>query len=210
MSQIPPMSAPPPAYLPPARPQSNVAAVVSLITGILGCIPGVSLLAVILGIVGIVKAGRPNVGGKGLAIAGLILGLIGCLGWTGGGLFIAVTAKKLVAEGAPARAVAKQFATDVGKGDADAAIRDCSSSMSPDKVRAAVSEAQSWGAFRDATFLAFNLNTNNGSKTMTIGGSAVFANATKPFSATLNQEDGVYRIIDFSFGPPQTNAPTQP
>jgi hypothetical protein len=197
------MSPPPPAFLPPAPKQNNVAAIVSLISGILSCIPGASLLAIILGIVGLAKAGKPNVGGKGLAIAGLLLGLIGTLGWVGGVTAITLKARAVIAQGAPARAVAKQFATDVGRGDADAALRDCSSSINADKVRAAVAQAQPWGALQDTTFVALNFNNQNGAKSVTVGGVAVFANAKKTFTATLDQEDGAYRITDFNFADQQ-------
>jgi hypothetical protein len=198
--QVPPMSPPPVGYYPPAPKQNNIAAIISLITGILGCIPGVSLIAIVLGIVGLSKAGKPNVGGKGLAIAGIILGVLGTLGWAGGGLAIGLGARKLIAAGAPARAVAKQFATDIGNGDADAAIKECSASMSPDTVRAAVTAAQPWGPFKDSTFVSIGLNDQNGVKTATVGGSVIFANANKPFNATLIQEGDVYKISEFHFG----------
>jgi prepilin-type processing-associated H-X9-DG protein len=53
-------------------------AVASLITGIVSfCVPVLgSLAAIITGIVGIVKTSRPRVGGRGMAIAGLVLGLL--------------------------------------------------------------------------------------------------------------------------------------
>jgi hypothetical protein len=193
------MSSPPPAYLPPAPKQNNVAAIIALITGILGCIPGVSLLAIILGFVGIIKAGKPNVGGKGMAIAGLILGLIGTVGWVGGTAAIALKARAVFAQTAPARDASRRFATAIGSGDADAAMRECSSSVSADKVHTAITQAQSWGAFKDATFFSFNMNNQNGLKLFTVAGSAIFTNTAKPFQATLDQEDGVYKITDFNF-----------
>ena len=62
------------------------AAIASLICGILGCVPFItSLLAVILGFVGIKATSNGRAGGRGMAIAGLILGLLGIFGWGLGG-----------------------------------------------------------------------------------------------------------------------------
>ena len=106
----PPMSHQPPAPSahysshPPGR--TSAAAVTSLVLGILGCVPFVTgLLAVILGIVGIRKTRQSNIGGRGMAIAGLVLALVSLAGWglLGGGLGIGYIRSK------PARVVADLF-----------------------------------------------------------------------------------------------------
>jgi prepilin-type processing-associated H-X9-DG protein len=53
-------------------------AITSLVFGIISfCIPFfASVVAIVTGIVGIVKTSRPRVGGRGMAIAGLVLGLL--------------------------------------------------------------------------------------------------------------------------------------
>src|SRR4051812_37002466 len=94
------------AYAQP--PRTSLAAVMSLVCGILGCIPLItSILAVLLGIVGIVVTRDPRRTGRGLAIAGLILGLIGVVGWTalGGGLWTVYVTSRPVAN------IARQFTT---------------------------------------------------------------------------------------------------
>lgn len=63
------------AYAPAAP--TNVLAIVSLILSILG----ISIVAVILGHMAMSKIAKTGEQGKGLAIAGLILGYIGCLAW---------------------------------------------------------------------------------------------------------------------------------
>lgn len=57
-------------------------ALTSLVTGILSfCIPILgSIVAIVTGIVGIVRTGRPQVGGRGMAIAGLVLGGVSLIG----------------------------------------------------------------------------------------------------------------------------------
>src|SRR4051812_31685148 len=90
-------SPPPPGYPnppqqpfqpgPPASgPRTNGWAIASLICGLLGCIPGIaSLLAIVFGIVGVKKANEPQTSGKGIAITGIVLGLVGLLLWAGCG-----------------------------------------------------------------------------------------------------------------------------
>lgn len=63
----------------PQQQKSNPMAVTSLVFGVLSfCIPIIaSLVAIITGIIGLNKTKDPAVGGKGLAIAGVVLGIVG-------------------------------------------------------------------------------------------------------------------------------------
>ena len=56
--------------------QTNGFAIASLICGILGCTGIGAILAIVFGILGIQKTKDPRYGGKGLAIAGLVLGIV--------------------------------------------------------------------------------------------------------------------------------------
>ena len=74
MSQFPP---PPPmgghqAYV--QRPQTNVPAIISLICGLVGCFVITPIVGIITGIIGLSKA--KVAGGKGMAIAGIILSVV--------------------------------------------------------------------------------------------------------------------------------------
>jgi predicted Zn finger-like uncharacterized protein len=62
-------------------PATSGMAIASLVCGLLFCVIPVisSLLAIIFGIIGISKTKDPRVGGKGMSIAGLILGCVGLL-----------------------------------------------------------------------------------------------------------------------------------
>lgn len=70
-------------YTEPER--TSVAAVFSLVCSLVCCIPGVSLLGAVLGLVALLGIGRSRgrVGGRGLAIAGIILGLLFTMLWVG-------------------------------------------------------------------------------------------------------------------------------
>ena len=77
-SQYPPY--PPQTY---GAPSTNGWAVTSLVSGIMSfCIPVLgSLVAIITGILGIAGSTRRRIGGKGMAVTGLVLGLISTLFW---------------------------------------------------------------------------------------------------------------------------------
>jgi hypothetical protein len=124
MTQIPPPPAVPPSAGMPSGygvsepKRTNGPAIASLVCGVLGCVPFItSLIAIGLGIIGLKKAKDPQVGGKGLAIAGLILGILGIGGWTlfGGGIFALIKGTETQRE------VARQFIKDMSAGNVDAA-----------------------------------------------------------------------------------------
>ncbi len=91
---IPPAPPPPPGVVPPppggiapigysgprydqSAQQSNGMAIASLVLGLVGfCIPGLGIVAIILGGIAIKKTADPRVGGKGMAVAGLVLGIV--------------------------------------------------------------------------------------------------------------------------------------
>ena len=66
-----------------APPRNNTMAIVALVAGIGGLtiLPGVaSLVAVICGHIGLGQISRTNEGGRGMGIAGLIMGYVGVIG----------------------------------------------------------------------------------------------------------------------------------
>jgi len=72
----------PPAASTPAPavgPKTNVLAIVSLVTGILG----LSIVAIITGHIGLSQIKKRGEGGNVLAIVGLVLGYLGSLIWIG-------------------------------------------------------------------------------------------------------------------------------
>lgn len=148
MSQYPPTTMPPPMYPQPGMyPQrTSAAAVTSLIFGIIGCLVVTGLIAVITGIIGISATKNPAVKGRGMAIAGLILGLLGmgaggvCIG--GGGL-IYFAAK-------PAIQTVSGLAEAASKGDYDKAMQFVDANKVPkEKLVAIVDDLKSLGEFKE-------------------------------------------------------------
>src|SRR6266550_1464930 len=67
--------------MPPQRKASG-AAIAALIFGILGCVPLITgLIAIVCGFIGIRTTRDPRYSGRGMAVAGLILGLLSVVIW---------------------------------------------------------------------------------------------------------------------------------
>jgi hypothetical protein len=181
----------------PERPRTSFAAIASLVCGILGCIPLItSILAVLLGIVGIIATQNPRRTGRGIAIAGLVLGLIGIVGWTalGGGVWSFYVTSRPVAN------VAKQFTSDLAKGDVAAAAKQCEPSIDDAQLTKAAEEMKAWGSLQDLTLAARTVNTVNGVTTWNLVGAARFSGGNKGAMFELHkQADGSCKITSFNF-----------
>ena len=112
----------PGAYPPP--PSGNGFAVASLICSILGfCVFFLGgLLGVIFGLLGLRRAREPGAPGKGLAIAGIVIGVLSLIT---SGLFAAGGAKlfqKVMGIAGPMQKVSQQYVTELQQGNIDAAM----------------------------------------------------------------------------------------
>jgi hypothetical protein len=179
------------------------------VLGILGCVPLLTgLLAVIFGIAGIRTTRDPRFGGRGLAIAGLVLGLASLIGWSLFGGLIGVG----FVRSQPARAVAQQFTTDLSAGDVATAQSRCTGSVARPPLDAAAASMQPWGPLLDMTSSQFNYGVYSGSETCALNGVATFANTRANYSFRLVKQAGVFKVEAFSFvdqkGVPAT-APTK-
>jgi hypothetical protein len=205
VTQIPPTGPqspwpPQPGAFPPPQ-QSNGWSIASLICGLLLCIPGLtSLLAVIFGIAGIKKSARPQIGGRGLAIAGLVLGILGLLGWAGvaGGTWWGWGFFKSEMLN-PAKQTAGTFLNDLSAGDFTKARAAATSDMSDNELKDLSEALKGMGSFKDFSLSGFDAKSLGGdSVRMDLNGTANFQNGRKSFSATFsgNRRDG-FKIEDF-------------
>lgn len=209
MSQFPP---PPPGQgyppMPPGQPgipygnmpaprTTSGAAITSLICGILGCIPFVtSLIAIITGFIGIKSTSRPNVGGRGLAITGLILGFIGIIGWTAGTFFFVKVGKEAYA----AITSGQQFTTDVMNGNFANAAQYTTSSLTQKDLENLRDQMKDWGSLTDMQIAGVDRSATLGGNSLTVNGKATFATAgQKDFSLVLTEENGKLKIAGVEF-----------
>jgi hypothetical protein len=212
MSQMPPGGPPnyPPNYppyvppgmqgpsgysLPPAT-RTSGAAVTSLVCGLIMCIPFVTgLVAVITGFIGIATTSNPAVRGRGMAIAGLILGLLSIAGWglLGGGTAV-------LFHGSHAQRVfAKQYLADLSAGNVDLCAQHSSSRLTKDQIAVFSKQAQGWGALNDSTVFAFSLDNKNGTFKGAVSGACKFASGTHTFALTLVKESDALKVDSFQW-----------
>ncbi len=196
MSQYPPTTMPPPAYPNMAPQRTSAAAVASLIFGILGCLVITGIIAVITGIIGISATKNPNVKGRGMAIAGLILGLIGTIG---GGLCIGgggLTAYAIYKEAKPAIETVSGLADAASKGDYDKAMTFVDpTAITKEELQTIVDDLKSLGEFQDFK-PGQKTNVDFTAGKIDLEGTMKFKNgATRSLDVSLRkQTDGKYKI----------------
>lgn len=80
----------------PEAERTSVMAILSLVCSIICCIPGLGVLGVLLGVFSLIGIGGSGgrVRGKGLAIAGIILGLLATTLWVGMYMLVSADAKQ--------------------------------------------------------------------------------------------------------------------
>jgi len=206
MSQFPPPGQPAqPAYqMQPS--QSNGWGLASLICGLLSfCTGGVAgILAIIFGFVGISKSKKTN-SGKGMSIAGLLLGLLSMAGWVifllVGGLAILGLAKA----SEPARMANQQFIKDLASGSASTAAND-TDGMAPTDVQALVDQVKDLGAVKDVTNIVFNVVND----TADLTGVATFDKGKRGYSVHEVKKGDGWKISSFTFDQASVPATTEP
>ena len=133
--------------MPPVSRTSGLA-VVSLVCSLIFCIPLLGLLGAVLGIASLRATRQPGVRGRGLAIGGIIVGLLATAAWIGGVIAVSIGFKMVL--GAAHQPVAT-FISDYNKGDDtaiyQAASADFRKSVSYDKLHEILEAARTqWGS----------------------------------------------------------------
>lgn len=178
-------------------PRTNGFAIASFIVGLIGCVPLLSgILAIIFGILGIKTASRPGYGLKGLAIAGIVLGVLGILAWSG----VVVGAYYALRYTSPPRMVAKQFAQDLSAGNGSAALAK-STGISQAKIDAEIAKLKGKGGIQDITLPMIHVNSTNGRTTWHFTGTITFKSGTASYDVDLLEQGKTYRVTQFTIGP---------
>ena len=181
--------------VPPQR-QTSGAAIASLIFGILGCIPYVTgFLAVVLGILGIRKTSDPRYSGRGMAIGGLLLGLISLVLWglLGGGVYVAYM------YGKPSREASNQFIRDLSVSNIAAAQGKCTTRVTREELSAAADKLKPLGVLQDTTLIAV-MDKSRGRDAVKVAGAAQFPNGVAVIcELDLVKQGGELKIDGFSF-----------
>lgn len=176
----------PPAYTPPPARKLSISSMLSLICGILGCVPfATGALAVLLGIIGMIRTSNPLKSGRWMAILGMVLGLMSLGVWTifGGFIFAVVAGTQ------PVRTAAHDFIRDVAAGN-DVAAKAETLGMADEDYATIAAQIKEMGAFKDTLFPA-TIVTND---TANLGGAATFDKGVLEVTADLKKDATGWKV----------------
>ena len=191
---------PPPGYGMPPQ-QSNGMAIAGLICAIVGfCVWYLGgLLGVIFGIIGLRKTRDPRIGGRGVAIASIIVGSLSLLWSIGFTVLFAIGGVAMFSASQKPRAVAREFVQYLDQGNTQAAMADATSDLSTEDLEKLSKKLQNLGTFNDMTSLVVNINETNGRGSCRLQGSATFTNGTAQYDITLVNHNGTWKVSDATF-----------
>lgn len=195
MTQIPPpppMQPTVPNYGAGAPKKTNGLAIASIITAVVGfCVPVVGgLAAIILGVLGIRKSRES--GGKGLAIAGVVVGVISLIVPL---LFFGSIFGIVMGATSAGRDAAKQWMVATSAGDIDKAVSLSSAAVTREEIEAIHETLKPLGAFQDMT--SSNVNLQNSE--LHLQGTATFANGTQAYKMVLINTGDAWKLEGLEF-----------
>jgi hypothetical protein len=180
-------------YPPPAAPRSNPLAIVSLVCGIIGCFVITAVAGLITGVIAFAIGGRS--GGRGMAIAGIILSALWLAGIVGGGYF--GYQKLVVFVGEQAKPPTMAFVNDLADGDTKSAS--IQSSMTQGELEKLSDQIKPLGKLKDIKITQPNYTNNNGVITINFVGTGTFEKGgPKKISATLVGGGGTLKLSAFN------------
>lgn len=173
--------------------QTNGWSIAALITGIVGfCLPVLGgLLAVLFGFLGIKRAKTAN-NGKGLAITGLVLGILSIGVWAllGGALWAGYKATE------ENRVIAKQFVNDLAAGNLTNAAKSVDSTViDDDDLKGLADVIKPLGQVQDIKIFGFTVSQTNSSSEVTLPGVIIFTNGQQKSLAMRQEKQGGNWVI---------------
>jgi hypothetical protein len=177
----------------PASTRTSGAAIASLICGLLVCVPIVTgLLAFILGLVGISSTKNPLVRGRGMAVAGLILGSLSIIVWCS----ISLSGARLWQRTAAERALATVYVNDLAAGNLDADVARSTGNVTHDYLAIEQQQMQPWGALQTSFIFVLPIRQPNGSYLGATGGTCQFVNGQHRFQMRIIKDVSGALLVD--------------
>ena len=183
----------------PAQSRLSGLAVTSLVCGLLVCIPFLTgFLALITGLIGIAVTGNPTVRGRGLAIAGLVLGVLSLACW-GGAFYEGYT---IFLHSTPQRLFAQSYMADLGKGQIDKCLQDSTSNITKEQLDTDYKQMQSWGTLQTVFAVPQSWNYMNGNGSVKLTGTCIYAGGGQhKFVITLSETGGTRKVDSYQWLP---------
>jgi hypothetical protein len=210
MMQNDPNQFPPPPPLPYAMSQDPGAfaaqapmsayAIAALVVGLLFCVPLAGFAAVLLGVIGLAHTQGQLRRGRGLAVAGLLLGLLGIV-WTIAAAGMGLKAYHVAREfSGRVDGATHSFLTAVGNNDFATARNLAALTIDDAQLHAILAQHGSDGPFVSMTKQSFNVANSNGDLRIDLTVVAKFQRASHQVVFVLHRSaDGALRVTQFSF-----------
>lgn len=180
-------------YAPQTR--TNGMAIASLVCGIVGCLFVTAILAIVFGIIGLRQSRGRFGNGRGMAIAGLVLGLIWLPLMIAGGSGLYVLGKGLFDQFTAMKGTAEKFVGDVSVGNIDTALQNATPNVDRAKLEALHKSMKPWGNFVTITIPGFQFRATNNQLRWMLSGDAIFSEATKGVTIWLvPDKDDTYKV----------------
>lgn len=202
MSQFPPGAAGPiPMYGPPRR--ANGMAIAGLVCSILGfCVVYIGgLLGIIFGLIGLKRSARPEMGGRGLSVAAILVGILSLLasvGYSYYGFKVYQSAAKMAET--IEQDVARRFVQNLSQNDVDAAAGECTPNLTAADLRPMAQKLHALGSLKDMTSPQINIENNNGAVTCRLRGVATFASGNQSYDITvIHTGHGTWKVSKAEF-----------
>ena len=174
-------------------------ALTGFILSLLLCIPLLtSLGAILFSIIGLRRTRGGMARGRGFAIAGLVIGTIGIVGWIAVGGF----ALMIVRGSEAPRAALHDFVGKVAAGDTKAAAALCDpAAISAEALDGLHADLVKFGAYSDLTSYSVNLSSGTAGTQCTLIGVISFSTGQRPFNAVLRKDAaGAWKVAGFHVG----------
>jgi hypothetical protein len=191
---------PPDSPNPINSPRGNPMALASVIMGALGCLPFISGIAAIwLGVKGLRKTADPRIGGRGLAVGGIVLGLAsliisGVVTTAGLTLYYGTLAQ---------RSLATNFMAHIGAGGAGDAAALCTADMGEPRCAALIAQTQPWGQFLRLTHKEISTHADKGRTVSDYKGVATFAAGEHALTLHMVKQGDRWLVDKAEFDPAQ-------
>src|SRR5215469_14713706 len=166
-------------------PRVSRSAVTSLVLGLLFFVPISSIASIFFAIKGVQFTRDHRLRGRGLAITGLVLGIIGSLLWIIASVYVSI----LIIGSREPRASLHDFAIQLNNGSLSAAYAECDSKTVTfsDLSTLRTQLVIKGGVYIDLSCTYVALHTGSGGETCDIFGKIMFSSGPRPFTAVLSR-----------------------
>jgi hypothetical protein len=180
------------------KPPRSGVALASLILGFLGCVPLASLVAVVLGVMGIAATKGGKKSGRGFAVFGIVLGLVGMIAWSCSGVMFWGGWSLYSAFAEPAN-VTHGFLEDLSANRA-AAAAEKADGMAPEELEGKIKFVKDQGGYQKMSDEHWTMHEGESA----LRGTVIFGKGSCKLEADLKLIAGKWKLLRVTFVPPET------